>query len=104
MVNKNYIKGRRLEYEVMQELKFIGFDIIARTAGSHSPFDVIAIRSDKDTHIIKFIQCKSGKAKLSKKELQELLKLNDTFEVKSYIAVKDNGPIEYKRIGVKMVD
>lgn len=63
MPNKNYIKGRRLEYMVMAFLKQRGFKVY-RTAGSHSETDLIAVL---EGHIL-FIQCKSkrlgAKAKL----------------------------------------
>jgi len=56
MPNKQYIKGRRKEYKICDELKKQGFQIVQRTAGSHSPIDVIAI--DRDTRQILFIQAK----------------------------------------------
>lgn len=46
-----YTKGRRKEYKIVKDLKKSGFDIAQRTAGSHSPFDVIAIRK-KDRKIL----------------------------------------------------
>ena len=58
MPNKNYQKGRRKEYGVCDQLKKDGFEIAQRTAGSHSPIDVIAI--NKETKEIKFIQVKAG--------------------------------------------
>lgn len=42
MPNKNYLSGRRLEYEVCQAYKSIGGNA-ARTAGSHGIADVVAI-------------------------------------------------------------
>ena len=39
-MNKNYEKGRRLEYQVVNEAKKIKKQA-ARTAGSHSPYDVV---------------------------------------------------------------
>ncbi len=56
MPNPNYIKGRRKEYAICKALKEQGFDIAQRTAGSHSPIDVIAISKDK--RLIKLIQAK----------------------------------------------
>lgn len=50
MPNKNYIKGRRKEYKISHEYIDKGFDISQRTAGSHSPFDIISI-SIKDKEI-----------------------------------------------------
>lgn len=55
MPNKNYLKGRRKEYKICNNLKAKGY-IAQRTAGSHSPFDVIAI--DTKTRIIYLIQAK----------------------------------------------
>lgn len=56
MPNKNYLKGRRKEYLIVKKYKELGYDIAQRTAGSHSPFDVIAINLKKKE--IKLIQCK----------------------------------------------
>jgi len=56
MPNANYIRGRRYEYKIVHEHKARGFDVVQRTAGSHSPIDIFAI-SFKD-RMIKFIQCK----------------------------------------------
>jgi len=56
MPNKQYVKGRRKEYKICNQLKEQGWDIVQRTAGSHSPIDIIAI------HLLKreilFIQSK----------------------------------------------
>lgn len=44
MMNKKiYNQGRRKEYKICEQLKKEGFDIIQRTAGSHSPVDIVAI-------------------------------------------------------------
>jgi Holliday junction resolvase len=66
MPNKNYIKGRRYEYKTMEFLRSIGCDIVLRSAGSHSPIDVIGIDSDK-RHIF-FIQCKPKSMSENKKK------------------------------------
>jgi len=60
-----YRKGVRKEQKVVNELKEAGYDIVQRTAGSHSPIDIIAI--SKDTKGILFIQCKSDKLPNSEK-------------------------------------
>lgn len=44
---KAYAKGRRKEYKIIHELKDKGFDIVQRTAGSHSPIDILAINKTK---------------------------------------------------------
>ena len=68
MPNKNYIKGRKKEYDIVKQLREEGFDIVQRTAGSHSPIDVIAI--NKLLRVILFIQAKPDS--LSKKKKEEI--------------------------------
>jgi len=55
-MNANYRRGRAKEYRCCNKLKKEGFDLVQRTAGSHSEVDVLAIKID--TKEIKFIQCK----------------------------------------------
>jgi hypothetical protein len=47
MPNKNYINGRAHEYKVRDEYRARGFTV-ARSAGSHSPFDVYAVTPSGD--------------------------------------------------------
>ena len=81
MPNKNYQKGIRKEYKIIHTLERVGFDIVQRTAGSHSPIDVIAI--DKKNKIIRFIQSKPDSMPESQKNklLAEQTDLNGTFTV-----------------------
>ena len=81
MPNKNYVKGRRKEYKTVHEMRDKGF-IAQRTAGSHSPVDVIAIHPEKK--LIRLIQCKpdSMNAHQQQKIRNENKKLNGMFEVK----------------------
>ena len=44
MPNRNYIRGRQLEYDVKHLLEQAGYTI-TRASGSRSPFDIIAVRS-----------------------------------------------------------
>ena len=47
MKNKKYEQGRRFEYEIIKKLKKIfpeGKYTIIRTAGSHSPVDVVILK------------------------------------------------------------
>ena len=69
MPNKNYIKGRRKEYKVVNELREAGYDIVQRTAGSHSPVDLFAI--DKKNRCIRFVQCKP--ATMPQNEINKIL-------------------------------
>ena len=54
-MNKQYTKGARNEYKTMRLLEIAGY-ICLRTAGSHGPFDVIALSASN----ILLIQCKSN--------------------------------------------
>ena len=59
----NYKKGVRLEREVVQIFKEAGFQAV-RTAGSHSPFDVIIwkeTQENKKICFVAFVQCKVKK-------------------------------------------
>lgn len=69
MPNSNYVKGRRKEYKICKQLREEGFDIVQRTAGSHSPIDIIAIHKDKQ--LIKLVQSKPDS--YSEKQINRLL-------------------------------
>ena len=56
MPNKNYVKGRKKEYAIVKKLKEEGYDIVVRSAGSHSAIDVWAI--NRKLRTIKLIQAK----------------------------------------------
>jgi Holliday junction resolvase len=56
MGNSLYKQGRRKEYYICSQLKELGFNIVFRSAGSHSCIDIVAI--DTTTKVIKLIQCK----------------------------------------------
>lgn len=79
MTNSNYIKGRRKEYRVMNDERKLG-NLVLRSAGSHSPIDVVSI--DVKARVIKFIQCKPDS--MSEIEKNKLLSacqsLNDNFK------------------------
>lgn len=55
MPNKNYVAGRRLEYQFKKDWEAEGA-IVLRTAGSHGLFDLVAINEQQGE--ITFIQCK----------------------------------------------
>ena len=77
MPNKQYVKGRKKEYWIVKNLRRKGYEIVQRTAGSHSPIDVIAI--NPKTQEILFVQSKydmEEKEKLKiEKEMEFLNKL-----------------------------
>jgi Holliday junction resolvase len=51
-----YKKGARKEYKIVEDLRKLGYEIVQRTAGSHSRIDIIAI--DLKNKYIKLIQSK----------------------------------------------
>ena len=81
MPNRKYEKGRRKEWKIVKEEKEKGA-IAFRSAGSHSPVDVVSI--SPETRRIYLIQCKPDSMPESqKKKIEEENKnLNCVFEVK----------------------
>jgi Holliday junction resolvase len=68
-IKSPYRKGYLRELEVMRILKDSGnFQVIFRSAGSHSPFDIVAISKSK----VLFLQVKTGRFNFKR----ELAKLN----------------------------
>ncbi len=62
-MNRNYERGVRLEREVQDIFRKAGY-IAIRTAGSHSPWDVILVKETRDMKKICFValvQCKIKK-------------------------------------------
>ena len=53
---KLYKQGARKEYYLVEQLRKQGYDIVFRSAGSHSPIDIVAISTKDKT--IKLIQSK----------------------------------------------
>lgn len=72
MPNTNYVKGRRKEYSIVKEYRLLGYDLVQRTAGSHSAIDVIAI--DKENKVITLIQSKPDT--MNKGEIDKIISLN----------------------------
>lgn len=66
MGNKKYLQGVRFEREVMRIFREAGFEVL-RTAGSHSPFDIVLVKyEDREGGIrriahVAFVQCKTEK-------------------------------------------
>lgn len=59
MPNTKYRRGYATERKTMQLLKERGYDLVARTAGSHGKFDVVAV--DVENKRILLVQCKRSK-------------------------------------------
>ena len=66
MVNKNYLRGVRLEREVQKIFRDAGWTAV-RTAGSHSQWDVILVKQSETLQkkvmieFVAFVQCKTKK-------------------------------------------
>jgi Holliday junction resolvase len=80
MPNHNYINGVRKERKIVNDARAKGH-IAFRSAGSHSPIDVIII--DEHTHVIHLIQCKPKSMSDNKKRelLESLVHLNGVYGV-----------------------
>ena len=78
---KIYAKGRKKEYKICRELRDLGFDIVQRTAGSHSPIDIIAI--SKSRKLILLVQSKPEGYKSRKYD--KVMWLNGDFAVEFQI-------------------
>ena len=100
MPNKNYQSGRSFEYRVKKYFEKQGYYVM-RSAGSKSPFDLIAIETNYtkgkliSTHIL-LIQCKHGSKVLPKERLELFDLERDMIGVTCFVAYsKSNGPIEF---------
>lgn len=75
MPNKNYQKGRAFEYKIKKQYEEKGY-LVFRTAGSHSPADLIAfppLRMINEWQPI-LIQCKNTKKIYLPENMEELKK------------------------------
>ena len=84
MSNKNYNRGRAFEYRVKKYFEDKGY-LVVRSAGSKSPFDLVAIptkeyEEDNGFSNVLLIQCKYG-AKISKKERDKITNIDDNLSV-----------------------
>lgn len=87
MPNKNYIRGRAWEYEVMKFALEAGASMVFRTAGSHGPYDIIAFYPE--TRIVNLTQCKTkiNKVRTGVKQSEEI-KLDGLWTIKCSKATK----------------
>ena len=74
-----YRKGRRKEWNIMHRLRQ-NYDIVVRSAGSHSPIDLIAIDMTKKT--IKFVQSKPDSWSEAKKMKPKIIMVDERNRVK----------------------
>lgn len=82
MVNKNYVRGRNYEYRIMKKLRNESYQVLIRSAGSHSPVDIVAL--DIINKRIKLVQCKLKNSDKREAELK-LSEFKGTFEVESIV-------------------
>ena len=68
MPNRNYVRGRSREYRTLYALRKDGW-IASRSAASHGAVDVFAAKEGR----ILLVQVKSGRARATKEELEELV-------------------------------
>ena len=66
-MNLHYNRGRRWEYIAKKELEAADYTVI-RAAGSHGPYDLVAI--PPDSSLVKCVQIKATKAKVDFKPLR----------------------------------
>lgn len=94
MGQTRYEKGRSREYRTMAMLRKEGW-LVSRSAASHGAVDVFAARGGR----VLLVQVKSGRARVKKEELQELVEWgknsNGDAEVWHF---KDRGGLERRRV------
>ena len=66
--NKNYLRGRAVEYKAKQELEAKGYTVI-RASGSHGPWDLIAVK-EGTRDPVRCIQLKRTKSDRGVKQLK----------------------------------
>lgn len=94
MAMTRYAKGRAREYAAMSLLRKDGW-LVSRSAASHGAVDIFAARDGQ----VLLLQVKSGKARVKKEELEELISWgrhsNGTAEVWHF---KGRGKLEKRRV------
>lgn len=73
-----YKKGVRKEYKICKELRDEGYNIVQRSAGSHSPIDIWAVDYEKKEILL--VQSKLSGS--SEKYKEEEKNLNGSFNVR----------------------
>jgi Holliday junction resolvase len=95
MPNKNYLRGRRFEWQLKKDLEEQGY-LVFRTAGSHGLFDLIGL--DKNGKPL-LIQCKVTKNDKNIKTLIKEFRKSLPFDwaaVDQRLAVKITGSKGYE--------
>ena len=87
---KAYLKGRRIEYKCKRELEELGYTVL-RSAGSHGPFDLIAIHPAMKTILLIQVKARELRPSELRRLLEELRKYNGSYTVEARIYCKKNG-------------
>ncbi|MEM0287292.1 MAG: hypothetical protein QXG05_03850 [Nitrososphaerota archaeon] len=91
----NYSVGRNAEYAIKRMLIGKGFSHIIRSAGSHTPVDLIA----SDGNQLLAIQVKKGRY-ISKQEVYLLIEWAYAFKARPMLARKKDGRWILKEVGM----
>ena len=86
----SYSKGRAFEYRVRRHLEGKGW-VVFRTAGSHSPADLIALRTGE----VWLVQCKGTNGYMTPVERQKFTTLANGLGVMAVVASKDGKKLVY---------
>lgn len=87
-----YQRGRAAEYKVRDALKEMGYIYSIRSAGSHSPVDLLV----SNLHTILAVQVKSGAAEMSIKEEKALGVYAIAYKAYPIVAQVKNGKAQYR--------
>lgn len=96
MPNKAYVKGRAFEYQVKKQFEAGGY-LVFRTAGSHSPADLIAFpklgkwfTKESLSYCPILIQCKATKRVYLPEDMAGLKKIATDYGLKAVLISKRN--------------
>jgi Holliday junction resolvase len=94
LVINRYGKGREREYRAMTILKSEGW-LVSRSAASHGAVDVFAAKGGR----VLLIQVKSGRARVTKEELLELVQWGKNSDGDAEVwHFKDGGKVVKRRV------
>ncbi|MDA4124228.1 MAG: restriction endonuclease [Thaumarchaeota archaeon] len=94
MARTRYERGREKEYRTMNLLKKDGW-LVSRSAASHGAVDVFAAKGG----MILLVQVKSGKARVKKEELEELVQWAKSSNGRAEVwHFKGRGKLEKRRV------
>lgn len=86
-----YERGRSFEYRVKKHYERKGY-FVMRSAGSHGPADLIALKCHAPAADVILIQCKAGRANPTQKEICRLVKLGWKLNVLTVMAMRELPP------------